>query len=195
VGVLTAALEEKDWWAVLLAARYLNELGPRAAPAAAALGKVVEKGKYESHVIEQTWYAVHALSRIGPAAKPAVPALLAKLGQDQSNPNWHSQQTNYVPVHDNRIAYTLARIGPDVVPDLLKVFKEDKDAHRRRAAVLALGFLGPPAKAAVPDLEAEAKRLAAKEEKTRDEQWLATALERALGRIRDPKAIPVEKLE
>jgi HEAT repeat protein len=93
------------------------------------------------------------------------------------------------------IAYTLARIGPDVVPDLLKVFKEDKDAHRRRAAVLALGFLGPPAKAAVADLEAEATQLAAKQDPTQDDRWMATALEKALGRIRDPNAIPTEKLE
>jgi HEAT repeat protein len=191
VGVLTAALEADAWWA----AQYLDELGPRAAPAAAALAKRVEKGRHDRISIGDTWHAVHALSRIGPAAKPAVPALLAKLGQDESNPHLYMSKTNYVPVRPNLIAYTLARVGPDVVPDLLKVFKTDKDAHRRRAAVLALGFLGPPAKAAVPDLEAEAKRLAAKEEKTTDEEWLATALERALGRIRDPKAIPVEQLE
>jgi WD40 repeat protein/HEAT repeat protein len=195
VGVLTSALEANDDWATHLATQYLSDLGPRAAPAAAALAKVVAKGKYQAHFIDRTWHAIHALSRIGPAAKPAVPSLLAKLGEDESNPHWYSTATNYVQVRENMIAYTLARIGPDVVPDLLKVFKEDKDARRRRAAVLALGFLGPPAKAAVADLEAEAKKLAAKEDKSNDEQWLATALDRALGRIRDPKAIPVEKLE
>jgi HEAT repeat protein len=150
VGVLTSALESNDWWAVHLATQYLNELGPRAAPAAAALAKVVEKGKYDPHSNNQTWYAIHALSQIGPASKPAVPALLAKLGQDESNPHLYVPKTNYVPAHDNLIAYTLARVGPDVVPDLLKVFRTDKDAHRRRAAVLALGFLGPPAKAPCP---------------------------------------------
>jgi WD40 repeat protein/HEAT repeat protein len=191
VAVVTAGLEADDWWA----AQYLDELGPRAAPAAAALAKRVEKGTFDPHSMEETWYAVHALSRIGPAAKPAVPALLAKLGQDESNPHLYWPKTNYVTVRENLIGYTMARVGPDVVPDLLKVFKTDKDAHRRRAAVLALGFLGPPAKAAVPDLEAEAKQLDAKEEKTDDEEWLAMALERALGRIRDPKALPVEKLE
>jgi WD40 repeat protein/HEAT repeat protein len=195
VGVLTAALGVQDEWAVHLAAQYLNDLGPRAAPAAAALAKVVEKGKYRSHFIDKTWYAIHALSRIGPAAKPAVPALLAKLGEDQSNPNWTITTTNYVEARENMIAYTLARIGPDVVPDLLKVLKEDKDAHRRRAAVLALGFLGPPAKTAVADLEAEAKRLEVKQDRTNDDDWMVTALQRALGRIRDPNAIPTEKLE
>ena len=195
IGVLTSALSDKDQWAGSLAARYLSDLGPRAAPAAAALAKVVEKGNFQPHFIEETWYAIHALAKIGPAAKPALPALLAKLGQDQSNPNWYNPTTKYVAVHENMIAYTLGRIGPDAVPDLLKVFKEDKDAHRRRAAVLALGYLGPPAKEAVADLEAEAKKLADKEEKTSDEQFLATALEKALGRIRDPNAIPIEKLE
>jgi WD40 repeat protein/HEAT repeat protein len=195
VGVLTSALQQNDFWAVLLGTQYLNDLGPRAAPAAAALAKVVEKRKYQPHTMEQTWYAIHALSRIGPAAKPAVPALLAKLGEDQSNPNWYNQGTKYVPVDENLIAYTLARVGPDVVPDLLKVFKEDKDAHRRRAAVLALGFLGPPAKAAVADFEAEAKKLAANEDQSNDDKWMATALEKALGRIRDPNAIPLEKIK
>jgi WD40 repeat protein/HEAT repeat protein len=195
VGVLTAALATNDTWAVRLAAQYLHELGPRAAPAAAALVKLVEKGEYQAHSINQTWYAVHALARIGPAAKPAVPLLLARLSKDQANPNWYNPKTNYVPVGENMMAYTLARVGPDAVPELLKVFKEDKDAHRRRAAVLALGFLGPPAKAAVADLEAEAKQLAAKEDRTQDDKWMATALEKALGRIRDPNAMPVEKME
>jgi hypothetical protein len=93
------------------------------------------------------------------------------------------------------IAYAAARIGPDAVPDLLKVVKEDRDAHRRRAAVLALGFLGPPAKAAVAELEAEAKQLAGKQNPSNDEKLLATAVEKALHRIRDPNAIPVDKLE
>jgi WD40 repeat protein/HEAT repeat protein/predicted Ser/Thr protein kinase len=195
VGVLASALACNDASAEWSATTYLDELGPRAAPAAATLAKVVEKGKYQAHFIDRTWYAVHALSRIGPAAKPAVPALLANLGGDESNPNWYGTATNYVEVRENMIAYTLARIGPDVVPDLLKVFKEDTDAHRRRAAVLALGYLGPPAKAAVADLESEAKKLADRQGKTQDERWLATALQRALGRISDPKAIPVEKMQ
>jgi HEAT repeat protein len=192
VGVLSAALTGDRSY---LAAQYLNELGPRAAPAAAALTKVVEKGNYQPNSYNATRNAIHALAKIGPAAKPALPALLAKLGRDESNPNLTSGPAKYVPVRDNLVAYALARIGPDVVPDLLKVFKEDKDAKRRRSAVLALGFLGPPAKEAVADLEAEAKKLADKEGKLRDEQWLATALEMALARIRDPNAIPVEKID
>ena len=192
VGVLSAALATDH---VSRAAQYLNDLGPRAAPAAAALAKVVEKGRFETTYINETWYAVHALAKIGPAAKPAMPALLAKLANDRQLPGWYDSKTNYVLVHENLVAYALARVGPDAVPELRKVFQTDKDAHRRRGAVLALGFLGPPAKAAVADLETEAKKLAAKEEKTQDEQWLATALEKALGRIRDANAIPVEKME
>jgi HEAT repeat protein len=195
VGVLTEALTQSDDWTQYLAAHYVYDLGPRATPAAVGLAKLVAKGKYQPHFMDRTWYAVHALSRLGPAAKAAAPALLARLADDESNPHWSNQNTNYVPVRENMIACTLARIGPEVVPDLLKVFKEDKDAHRQRAAVLALGFLGPKAKAALADLEAQAKKLAAKENKTKDEEWLATALDSALKRMRDPKAIPVEKLE
>jgi HEAT repeat protein len=123
-----------------------------------------------------------------------MPALLAHLGQDESMPNV-SNSTHYVPINDNIHTYALACFGPDAVPKLLEVFRQDRDAHRRRAAVLALGFLGPPAKAAVADLEAEAKKLEEKEEMTVDEEWLELALKKALGRIRDPKAIPVEELE
>src|SRR5205807_1321221 len=144
VAVLTAAVERNDGSGGL-AIRYLSDLGPQAAPAAAALARVVEKGRYERSSPGRTWYAIHALSRIGPQALPAVPALLARLGQDQANPHVFIPKTNYVPAHSNMIAYTLARIGPDVVPDLLKVLRDEKSEVRRRAAVLALGFLGPKA--------------------------------------------------
>jgi HEAT repeat protein len=195
ITVLTSALAGNDWWGVELAARYLDELGPRAGPAAAALAKLVQQGNYQPHMIDKTWHALHALAKIGPAAKPALSALIAKLGQDSANPHWYNPATNYVQPNENMIAYTLARIGPDAVPELRRVFREDKDAKRRRAAVLALGFLGPPAKAAVADLEAEAKKLAEQTNRNNDEEWLATALEKALARIRDPKAMPVDKLQ
>jgi WD40 repeat protein/HEAT repeat protein len=194
VGVLALVLESNDGGAQWSAVAYLDELGPRAAPAAASLAKLVAKGKFQPHFIDETWYAIRALSRIGPGAKPALPTLLAKLGEDKSDPS-RGWVGGYVQVEDNMIAYAAARIGPDAVPDLLKVVKEDRDAHRRRAAVLALGFLGPPAKAAVAELEAEAKKLAGKQNPSNDEKLLATAIEKALHRIRDPNAIPVDKLE
>jgi HEAT repeat protein len=160
------------------------------------MAKVLDKEKYHPHSGNNAMHAVLVLSRIGPAARPAVPALLAQLDHDDWYPHQgYNTKTNYITVYENRVAYALGQVGPDVVPDLLKVFKEDKVEKRRRAAVLALGFLGPPAKAAVAGLEAEAKKLAVKEAKTQDEQWLARALEMALGRIRDPNAIPVEKME
>jgi WD40 repeat protein/HEAT repeat protein len=194
IGVLALVLESNDGGAQWSAVAYLDELGPRAAPAAASLAKLVAKGKFQPHFIDETWFAIRALSRIGPGAKPALPTLLAKLGEDQSDPS-RGWVGGYVQVEDNMIAYATARIGPDAVPGLLKVVKEDSDAHRRRAAVLALGFLGPPAKAAVADLEAEAKQLAGKQNPGNDEKLLATAIEKALHRIRDPNAIPVDKLE
>jgi WD40 repeat protein/HEAT repeat protein len=197
VNVLAAVLVDNEGWWGVIAAKYLSELGPRAAPAVPALVKVLEtdKQKYQPHFLNRIWHTLHALARIGPAAKPAAAIVLAHLGQDQANPHWFNTKTNYLPPSDNIHAYILARIGPDTAPDLLKVFREDKDAQRRRAAVIALGFLGPPAKASLDVLEAEARKLEAKEEKTQDEEWLALALEKAIRRIRDPKAIPVDKLE
>jgi HEAT repeat protein len=192
VTVLAAALELKE--PGTSAVWYLKELGPRAAPAGAALGKLLARVNYEPNTIGPPRYILLSLSHIGPAAKPAVPALLAILGKDESYVGaFHTR--NYFIVEDNLVAYALARVGPDVVPDLLKVLRETKDVRRRRAAVVALGFLGPPAKAAVAELEAEAKKLENKDEKTQDEQFLETAVTKALERIRDTNAVPVEKLE
>jgi WD40 repeat protein/HEAT repeat protein len=223
IKVLTeAAGVKEDSWPRHEAVKYLYELGPRAAPAAPVLVRHVQTGRYESHYINETWYAVHALSRLGPGAKDAMPVLLPLLERDQANPHWSNTTTNYLPAGDNVFAYTVARVGPAAVPALLELVHdadgprrqaaaaahraaagpaaaklEVADAaakHRQRAAVIALGFLGPPARDAVPDLEALVKRLAAMDEQTREEEWLERAVERALGRIRNAAAAPVEQL-
>jgi WD40 repeat protein len=206
------------------AVRHLHDLGPRAAPAVPALVRLAEKERFRSHYINDGWYALHTLARIGPAAKDALPLLLARLDQDEANPNWYTERTKYLPTGDNVHAYAVARIGPAAVPGLLKLAKDEDGPRRRaaltaggslalaslpgyaarwraeiaakkrqRAAVIALGFMGPPAKDALPALEALRRALAA-DENPDDNGWLATALDKAITRIGDPNAMPTEAM-
>jgi uncharacterized repeat protein (TIGR01451 family) len=81
------------------------------------------------------------LSRYGPEAKAAVPALLNVLKHGKEYPRIAA-------------AIALARIGPEAkaaVSDL-RVALRDKSGKVRQAAAAALGSVGPEAKAAVPDL-------------------------------------------
>jgi hypothetical protein len=221
--VLAESLARDKDWSRHEAAKYLYDLGPRAAPATPALANLVKSGRYQPHMIDEVWYAVHALARIGPAAKDALPVLLDRLDRDSANPHWSSSTTNYVPAGDNIFAYTVARIGPAALPELLKLVEAKDDpnakaalsgsgsfalgsgpvhtallaaheraAKRRRAAVIAIGFMGPPAKDALPALEALRKKL--DDEEASSEDWLIKALDRAIARIRDPKALPIEQL-
>jgi HEAT repeat protein len=87
-----------------------------------------------------------------------------------------------------------AQIGEEALPELLKVYETDKDAKRRRAAVMSIGYMGPIAKSSLPKLEAEKKRIDELEEKSKDDEWLELALKKAITRISDPNAMPVEKM-
>lgn len=72
---------------------------------------------------------------------------------------------------------TLARFGTlavDAVPDLILVLQDENKSLRERA-VTTLGRIGPPAKAAIPALEA-----------MRDNGTTTFPIERALKRIREP---------
>jgi WD40 repeat protein/HEAT repeat protein len=227
VKVLVAAADQRGNAGFrYTAVKYLYDLGPRAAPALPALMRIVQTRPYQQDIIDEGWYAVQTLARIGPAAKEAMPLLLARLHQDDSNPHRYSGKTNYPPAGSNPFAYTIACMGPDAVPELLKIVRdadapqrwaaalaispfgpvaipaavwqerfEDVAAKRRRSAVLALGYLGPPAKDALPDLESLKRKIENQEEKSRDDEWLEKALERAITRIRDPKALPVEQMD
>lgn len=86
------------------------------------------------------------LSKLGPAAKDAVPSLIEAL------------KSPSLAVRQNA-ALALGSIGPDAkaaVPALTATLKDTDWAVRRHAAV-ALGRLGAEAKAAVPDLKRLAK--------------------------------------
>ena len=194
IRVLADAVAESPGGPQYTAVLYLHELGPRAAPAVPALTKLISREKYQSNFINRTWYAVHTLMRIGRGAKEAMPVLIQKLGEDEANPHWAGTRTNYPSPRQNPFAYTLARIGPESLPELLKVFREDKQHKRRLAAVLAIGYMGSAAAEAVPEFEKAQKALDDKDMLSDDEQWLQTALQKAVARIRDPKALPVDEL-
>jgi HEAT repeat protein len=89
--------------------------------------------------------AACALALIGPPAKEAVPIMIRIL--DENN---HEPKELLCPV-----VGALGRIGaqPDVVmPVLQNLLKDHKRIYLRPIAATALGFFGPKAKAAVPDL-------------------------------------------
>lgn len=114
----------------------LKETTAQVAPVAAAL--------FESGDPDARRRAAALLARIGPAARPALPALVQALKD---------------PGRDFRImaAETLGAIGPEAapaVPSLGETVRSDGSGTVRMRAAEALSRIGPPSKAAVPALEA-----------------------------------------
>ena len=85
------------------------------------------------------WSTAWALGKIGPAAKDAIPDLIAALGDDNSHVRIISSES-------------LGRIGHDAVPYLIRALGND-DVNVRHGAAIALGNIGPAAKWAIPTLE------------------------------------------
>jgi HEAT repeat protein len=160
VPALVRALNDADESVRADCARALGKVG---APAVPAL--VEAAGDKE---VRTRRGAVLALGWMGPTAKAAVPTLVAALRDKEE-----VRQLATV---------SLARVGAPAVPALLKAFKsadaathgpatavlvrigepsvrglaealQDKAVETRRRAVLALGVLGPKAKAAAPALK------------------------------------------
>lgn len=158
------------------------------------LAKIVDYGKFQRYSNDRTREAIHILAKLGAGAKPALPILLKKLQEDEANPHWYETRTNYTGADSNIFAYTIAQIGEEALPELLKVYETDKDAKLRRAAVMSIGYMGLIAKSSLPKLEAEKKHIDELEEKSKDDEWLELALKKAITRISDPNAVPVEKM-
>lgn len=86
--------------------------------------------------------AAEVLAAVGPAAKPALPALVAALADPEED-------------FAGDAALAIAAIGPDAasaVPDLQKRLADDVPAEVRYAAAFALGSLGPAAEPAAARL-------------------------------------------
>jgi WD40 repeat protein/HEAT repeat protein len=194
VAILIAGLEpDKEQSPTrYLAARYLFRLGVRATDAVPALIAIVKRGRPNLGSVDETAYAIQALGKIGPAAKDAISVLIEKLPVDRSHPNWPNEH-GYISEFDNPVAVALARIGAATIPELVRTLKEGKDDHQRIGAVIALGYLGPAGKEALPELEAALKK--ARDPKLNDwgeDGWHlgVSALEKAIANIRNPKAQP-----
>jgi HEAT repeat protein len=84
------------------------------------------------------WHALRVLKEMGCEAAAAAPALVARFNEPCESVL-------------QLVEETLARIGPDVVPLLLKAMHE-RVARIRARAIYVLGRIGPPAVQAVPAL-------------------------------------------
>ncbi len=121
----------------LPALRALALYGSDAAP---AIGKIVVLLQQEGDS-EIRWNAANTLGKMGPAAKKAVPKLVAAMKDPE-------------PLVREHAAEALGEIGPDAkdaIPALTQALK-DSDARVRRDAVRSLGQMGPLAKSAVESI-------------------------------------------
>ena len=107
------------------------------------------------------WAAARALGQIGPDAKAAVPALLETLKDEHEVRVWAN--------------YALFRIvsHPEAIPNLIEALK-DQYGVVREVPVIALGNIGPDARAAVPAL-IEALNV--------EQEWIRRRAAWALGKI------------
>jgi HEAT repeat protein len=115
----------------------LGKLGPKAAPAAQAIGERLENDSDPQ--IRKA--AAGILEKIGPDAKAAVPSLIVGLKDTGHDVSWWC-------------ASALGKIGPaakDAVPGLITLMKSNSSSEAYTAAI-ALGRIGPGAKEAVPEL-------------------------------------------
>jgi hypothetical protein len=170
IPALIEALSDSDRMVRFDAALSLVEMGPDASNAVPALGKVVAYsgvGPQKNELFYVRAIAARALGKIGPVASNALPALKAALVEPS-------------PYLRGVAAVAIWRIDSDVdmtLPVLLRempVTAEDS----KWDWIIALGEMGPRAKAAVPQLTNE----------LRDQNnWVREYVTNALRRI-DPEA-------
>ena len=132
------------------AARYLGLLGPKAKDAVAALADTANR-RFDllPHLEDDPRVsAIKSLGRIGPAALPAIPALIraVKTNAREEDP-------------DCQVAAAAARVlgffgaeASAAVPVLIDAAQAAKEGVREEA-IIALGRIGPEAKAAIPVLQ------------------------------------------
>ncbi len=137
VPQLRRALRSGDPQLAEWAAKVCDDLGPEAAAAGAELAWVL--GRQGMEWMKAQGMALEALAEIGPAAAPALPAVLAAQAR---GPNEFGLELS-----GGRIAVALAAAGKpyrEVVAALLELAAAD-DVVSRRGAVKALGRLQPEA--------------------------------------------------
>jgi hypothetical protein len=112
-------------------------LGPRGKSAVPELIRI-----YDSNFSASSQQAVlEVLWGIGPDAKDAIPVLVHAVTNSDAGYRMLAAR-----------ALGIIRVKPELIVPLLTVCLKDSDMDTRSVAVWALGNLGPPAKAAVPQL-------------------------------------------
>ncbi len=92
---------------------------------------------------QEGWQAAYALGRMGPAAAPAVPALIEALKREKVPRVFRTPPSS---------SFALGQIREPAIPALLAVL-EHPQPEVRLAAVLAFNFMGSHALSAVPELQ------------------------------------------
>jgi HEAT repeat protein len=132
VPVLIEELKTEDQKRRLAAIHALRQIGAASKPAVHVLVERLKERELATPVLD-------ALCEMGPAARDAVPALLALLrepGQEDSA---------------GLVGEALARVGAPVLADVVPLL-QNSDVRFRRYATVVLASLGPQAKEAVPSV-------------------------------------------
>jgi HEAT repeat protein len=149
IPALTETLRDPKPLIRVYAARALAEMGADASNAVPALAKVAADPRVGSLAITTfalRGTAVTALGRIGPAAKAAIPALKTMLQEQTAEPTLRGSA-----------ALAIWRIDEDV-DTTLPVFLQEMPLTgeiNKGGWIIALGEMGPRARAAIPQLERE----------------------------------------
>jgi HEAT repeat protein len=161
VPALISALDHEDFNVVVVADDCLGLLGPKAKDSVPALAAIVTRKSDEefSNGDGPQISAARALRRIGPQARPAIPALIGALKYRRVvRPPGDSEYYDYSAA--TAAAEVLGAFGAEAkaaIPALIEVIqtraKDDENLPVRKAAILALGHMGPDATAAIPVLQ------------------------------------------
>lgn len=142
VTALAEVVRDEDrvvrWMAVTGIMRYA---GPDTAEAVPALVQAMDD---DSEVIRR--HAAIALTRIGPAAHPAIPALVREIKKPYEKAGEEDPDRVWVRAHMVKLhaGMALGRIGPRAVPELVKLL-EDPDDGVREMALHAFPYVGKEA--------------------------------------------------
>jgi hypothetical protein len=160
VPALISALDHADYHVVDIAANCLGLLGRQANDAAPALAAAMTRDFDEefSNDYDPRASAAKALRRIGPQAKPVVPALIGALkyrlivrSRDGSACRDHSAAAAPAEVLGSFGAEAKAAI-PALIEAVENREQDDESWLVRKAAILALGRMGPDVKTTIPVL-------------------------------------------
>ncbi len=144
LGQLVACLRDvphgQPMWSRVEAARTIGKFGPDAAAAVPALTALLDDPfRHDPPFVDEA--VIHALAKIGNAARPAIPALVRVSGKDPDLGRAAAEAIDQILLSPPA--------GPGDVPGLMRDLR-NRDASVRVRAAKALGTLGGAGKPAVP---------------------------------------------